>query len=164
MVGTQTERRAGKRMLTIPALLCICRVRKTAVSAGVTGGTAERRSSLKVFQQLGIIFGICLISDGISRLLPFPLPVSIIGMLLLLALLTVKAIKTEQIETTADFFLGNLPFFFVPAIVGLINYLDLLRDNAVKMLIVGMGTMVITFGVTVWTVRLTTALMERGKK
>ena len=52
----------------------------------------------------------------------------------------------------------------MPAIVGLINYLDLLRDNAVKMLIVGMGTMVITFGVTVWTVRLTTALMERGKK
>ena len=119
---------------------------------------------MKVFQQLGIIFGICLISDGISRLLPFPLPVSIIGMLLLLALLTAKAIKTEQIETTADFFLGNLPFFFVPAIVGLINYLDLLRDNAVKMLVVGLVTMVITFGVTVWTVRLTTALMERGKK
>jgi holin-like protein len=85
-------------------------------------------------------------------------------MLLLLVLLMSRALKVEQIETTADFFLGNLPFFFVPAIVGLINYLDLLRDNAVKMLIVGMGTMVITFGVTVWTVRLTTALMERGKK
>ena len=79
-------------------------------------------------------------------------------------MLILKIVKTEQIRSVTGFLIGNLPFFFVPAIVGLINYLDLLRDNAVKMLIVGMGTMVITFGVTVWTVRLTTALMERGKK
>ena len=119
---------------------------------------------MNVIAQLGIIFGICLISEGISALLPFAMPASIIGMLLLLLMLILKIVKTEQIRSVTDFLIGNLPFFFVPAIVGLINYLDLLRDNAVKMLIVGMGTMVITFGVTVWTVRLTTALMERGKK
>ena len=89
---------------------------------------------MKIFTQLGVIFGICLVSDVISRLLPFSLPVSVIGMLLLLALLSLRVIKKEQIETVADFFLANLPFFFVPAIVGLINYLDLLRENAVKML------------------------------
>ena len=69
----------------------------------MAGRAAERRHFLKIIQQLGIIFGICLISDGISRLLPFPLPVSIIGMLLLLALLMAKIIKVPQIETTADF-------------------------------------------------------------
>ena len=118
---------------------------------------------MKIFKQLGVIFGICLVSDVISRLLPFSLPVSIIGMLLLLVLLMSRTLKVEQIETTADFFLGNLPFFFVPAIVGLINYLDLLRENAVKMLVVGLVSMVLTFGVTVWVVRLTSAFMERGK-
>ena len=118
---------------------------------------------MKIVQQLGIIFGICLVSDVISRLLPFSLPVSVIGMLMFLLLLMGKVIKVEQIQTTADFFLANLPFFFVPSIVGLINYLDLLRDNAVKMLVVGLVSMVITFGVTVWVVRLTSALMERGK-
>ena len=118
---------------------------------------------MKIFTQLGIIFGICLVSDVISRLLPFSLPVSIIGMLLLLAMLCLRIRKPRQIETTADFFLANLPFFFVPAIVGLINYLDLLWENAVKMFIVTLVSMVLTFGVTVWVVRLTSALLERGK-
>ena len=119
---------------------------------------------MKIFVQMGVIFSICLVSDGISRILPFTMPATIIGMLLLLVLLMSGLVKKEQIETTADFFLSNLPFFFVPAIVGLVNYLDLLRDNAVKMMIVVMVSMVVTFGVTVWTVRLTTLLLERRKK
>lgn len=119
---------------------------------------------MKIFKQMGIILGVCLVSDGISCILPFTMPATIIGMLLLLVLLMSGLIKKEQIETTADFFLSNLPFFFVPAVVGLINYLDLLRDNAVKMMIVVLVSMVVTFGVTVWTVRLTTSLMERRRR
>ena len=42
---------------------------------------------MKLLTQIGIIFGICWISTCIERVLPFTLPASIIGMLLLLALL-----------------------------------------------------------------------------
>ena len=72
---------------------------------------------MKIFKQMGIILGVCLVSDGISCILPFTMPATIIGMLLLLVLLMSGLIKKEQIETTADFFLSNLPFFFVPAVV-----------------------------------------------
>ena len=136
------RRRRGhirKRTLTIPGIYVYVDVEyekqlprlPVPWTARLNGGVF-----LKIFTQLGIIFGICLVSDVISRLLPFSLPVSIIGMLLLLAMLCLRLLKPRQIETTADFFLANLPFFFVPAIVGLINYLDLLRENAVKMFIV----------------------------
>ena len=119
---------------------------------------------MNVIAQLGIIFGICFISEVISALLPFAMPASIIGMLLLLFLLILKIIKKEQIKSATEVLLANLPFFFVPAVVGLINYLDILYANAVKMLIVVFGSMAITFAATMWAVRLTVRLMERGKK
>ena len=123
-----------------------------------------RGTALNVIAQLGIIFGICLISEGISALLPFAMPASIIGMLLLLLLLILKIVKTEQIRSVTDFLIGNLPFFFVPAVVGLINYLDILSANALKMVLVVFVSMAATFAATMWAVRLTIRLMERGKK
>ena len=119
---------------------------------------------MNVIAQLGIIFGICLISEGISALLPFAMPASIIGMLLLLLMLILKIVKTEQIRSVTGFLIGNLPFFFVPAVVGLINYLDILSANAVKMVLVVFVSMAATFAATMWAVRLTIRLMERGKK
>jgi holin-like protein len=123
-----------------------------------------RGTALNVIAQLGIIFGICLISEGISALLPFAMPASIIGMLLLLLMLILKIVKTEQIRSVTDFLIGNLPFFFVPAVVGLINYLDILSANALKMVLVVFVSMAATFAATMWAVRLTIRLMERGKK
>jgi len=64
---------------------------------------------LKLLTQIGIIFGICWISTCIERVLPFTLPASIIGMLLLLALLLARVIKTEHIREKSDYLLGNLP-------------------------------------------------------
>ena len=48
---------------------------------------------MNILLQLAIIFGICLISEIISAMLPFAMPASIIGMLLLLVLLILKIVK-----------------------------------------------------------------------
>lgn len=119
---------------------------------------------MKIIVQLGILFAICLAGEIVASLLPFTMPASILGMLILLALLVTGLLKKEQLREVSDFLLGNLPIFFVPAIVGLVNYLDLMRENAVKIVVVILVSMLIVFGVTMWTVRLTTALLERGKK
>jgi len=118
---------------------------------------------MKIFVQLGILFAVCLAAEGIAKLLPFAMPASILGMLLMLLLLVTGLLKKEQLQETSGFLLGNLPIFFVPAIVGLVNYLELMWDNLGKILVVIMVSLVATFAVTVWVVRLTTALMERGK-
>ena len=118
---------------------------------------------MNILLQLAIVFGVCLISEAISALLPFALPASIIGMLLLLLMLILKVVKKEQIRSVSDFLLGNLPFFFVPSVVGLINYLDIINANAVKIIIVVFVSMAIAFGATMWGVRITVRLMERRK-
>lgn len=120
---------------------------------------------MKIITQLGIIFGICLVSEGISALLPFAFPGSIIGMLLLLLLLIFRLVRKEQLQETSDFLLGNLPFFFLPAAVSIINYLDLLRSNLAAIVVVMVVSLVLTFAATVYTVRLVTWLVEgRNRK
>lgn len=118
---------------------------------------------MKLLTQIGIIFGICWISTCIERVLPFTLPASIIGMLLLLALLA-RVIKTEHIREKSDYLLGNLPFFFIPASVSIINYADVLRENLLALVVVCAVSLIATFAATVGAVRLTCRLLERGKR
>ena len=119
---------------------------------------------LKILTQIGIIFGICWVSQCIERVLPFTMPASIIGMLLLLALLGLRIVKTEHIREKSDFLLENLPFFFVPAVVSVMNYVDVLRSNLLALAAVCFLSMAVTFAATVLAVRLTNRLMKGGKK
>ena len=119
---------------------------------------------LKILTQIVIIFGICWVSQCIERVLPFTMPASIIGMLLLLALLGLRIVKTEHIREKSDFLLENLPFFFVPAVVSVMNYVDVLRSNLLALAAVCFLSMAVTFAATVLAVRLTNRLMNGGKK
>ena len=119
---------------------------------------------LKLLTQIGIIFGICWISQCIEQALPFTMPASIIGMVLLLALLVLRVVKTEHIQEKSDFLLGNLPFFFVPGVVSIMKYTDVLRNNLVALVVICVVSMVITFAATVLAVRLTIRVMNGRKK
>ena len=118
---------------------------------------------MKILTQIGIVFGICWVSQCIERVLPFTMPASIIGMLLLLAMLGLRIVKAEHIREKSDFLLENLPFFFVPAVVSVMNYVDVLRTCAVPFLVICVVSTVVTFAATVGAVRLTCRLMERRK-
>ena len=119
---------------------------------------------LKILTQIGIVFGICWVSQCIERVLPFTMPASIIGMLLLLAMLGLRIVKAEHIREKSDFLLESLPFFSVPAVVSVMNYVDVLRSNLLALAAVCFLSMVVTFAATVLAVRLTNRLMNGGKK
>ena len=82
----------------------------------------------------------------------------------LLALLLARVIKTEHIREKSDYLLGNLPFFFIPASVSIINYADVLRENLLALVVVCAVSLIATFAATVGAVRLTCRLLERGKR
>lgn len=119
---------------------------------------------MKLIKQLGIFFTICFLSICVEWILPFPFPATVIGMLLLLTALLLKILKVEQIHDVSNFLLKNLPFFFIPASISIINYVDLLRGNLLAFLIICLVTIVLTFGATVFAVRLTVKLTEGRKK
>lgn len=81
---------------------------------------------MKVFKQLLILLGINFMGELLSHYLNLPIPGSITGMILLLVLLFAGVIKERQIAETADFFLKNMGFFFIPAGVGvMVSYQSL---------------------------------------
>lgn len=118
---------------------------------------------MKILLQIGIVFGLYWISQCIEAVLPFAFPASVISLLLLLALLVLKVIKVDHIREKADFLLGNLGFFFVPVSVSIMNYFDVVRENAVAFLSICVVSMVLAFAATVWAVRLTNRLLEKRK-
>lgn len=120
---------------------------------------------MKILLQVALVFGIYWVSQGIEAVLPVAFPASVISLLLLLVLLLTGIVKMDHVREKSDFLLGNLGFFFfIPVSVSIINYVDLIWQNAAAFLTVCVVSMVLTYGATVWAVHLTRRLMERGGK
>ena len=119
---------------------------------------------MKIIKQIGIIFGVYWLSQCVEHILPFPFPASVISLLLLLVLLLTRVIKVEQIREKSDFLLGNLAFFFVPAVAGVMNYVDVLRESLIPFLVICVVSTVLTFGAAAWAVQLTCRLLEKRKE
>lgn len=101
---------------------------------------------MKIFNQLGVIFGIWASGELISSLCSdfIKVPGAILGMIILFLLLQFKIIKEESIREVSDFLLNNMAIFFVPAGVSLINSLGLIGDNILVLLLsITAATMVI---------------------
>ncbi|MEG0803735.1 MAG: CidA/LrgA family protein [Pygmaiobacter sp.] len=104
-------------------------------------------------RQIGLLLAVCLAGEGISALLPFAFPGSVIAMLLLLLLLCTGLLKLRQVESIHAFFMQNMAFFFVPICVNLADSLGLLRSNFVPILVICAISTVLTFAATALTVR-----------
>ena len=118
---------------------------------------------MSVLAQLAVIFLVCLISEVICALLPIAFHAAVMAMVLLLLLLFGRAFKPEQLRESSDFLLDHMAFFFVPAGVSIINYLDLLKSSLLPILVICVASTFITFAVTAWSIRLTMRLMNRRK-
>ena len=105
---------------------------------------------MKIFNQLGLILGIWAVGELVSSLLSniITMPGTIIGMIILFLLLQFKIMKEETIKDVADFLLGNMAIFFVPAGVSLINSLGLITENMLVLLLSGTVATIIIMIVT----------------
>ena len=118
---------------------------------------------MKIIKQFGIIFSLCWIATVIEGLLPIAFPASVLAMLLLLLCLMTGVLKIDHIREKSDFLLANMAFFFIPAGVNVINYLDILKANWLPLLLICVITTVITFAATAYSIRLTIWLLGRRK-
>ena len=114
-----------------------------------------------------ILLAFQLIGEILARSLALPAPGPVVGLALLVGALAVwrawrpfddEALANSALGRTADSLLGVLSFFFVPAGVGVVQYVGLLREQAVALgaalLISTLLTMAVTVGVFVLVKRL----------
>ena len=68
---------------------------------------------MNIMAEFVVIFGVCLVSEGIAALLPVAFPASVIALLLLGLLLFTRIIKPEHIQRLSGFLVANMAFFFL---------------------------------------------------
>ncbi len=122
---------------------------------------------MEIIKELALISGLCFLGEFISTVLPFPLPGSIISMVILLLLLVLKIIKLKSIEKVGGWLVLNMAFFFVPPAVSLLAELSLFVENIVPILLICLISTILTFAATAYTVKIVVAIqnkMQRNKR
>lgn len=107
---------------------------------------------MKLLREFGIIIGICFVGEFINYVTPVAIPGNVLGMVILLALLATRVIKLEMIETVANFLLKHLAFFFIPAGVGLLASIDIIRGHwlpIVLITIISTVLVIVTTGLSI---------------
>ncbi|MGT2934178.1 antiholin-like murein hydrolase modulator LrgA [Streptococcus catagoni] len=97
---------------------------------------------------------IVLISKIIESVLPFAMPASVIGLVLMFLALSFNIIKLEQVEKVGDKLVDSIGLFFVPAGVSVINSFGLLKSHFVlDILLIFISTIILLVG-TGWMTQL----------
>lgn len=91
---------------------------------------------MKLLTQVLIIFSYSIVGDLLSKFLPFPIPGSILGLLLLFFSMKMGFIKLSQIEETGNWLKNNMAILFVPLSVGIMNYFDILKDHWINIIVI----------------------------
>ena len=117
---------------------------------------------MSIMGELALIFGICLVGEGVAAILPVAFPASVISMMLLMVLLLTGTIKDRHIERVTHFLVANMAFFFLPSFVGLLLHIVLLLSPIIPLLISEESTATAVYLVTAWTVRL--LMLRRREK
>lgn len=104
-----------------------------------------------MIRQCLIIFGCLAVGELIVWLTDISIPSSIIGMLLLAALLQMKAVKLDWVKGMSDFLIGNLGFFFVPPGVALMLYFDLIKAEWLPIVVATVVSTILVLITTGWT-------------
>jgi len=103
---------------------------------------------VKLFREALIILGIYLLGELLSKSLNLPVPGNILGMVILFILLCTKVIKVDNISTVTNFLLDHLAFFFIPAGVGLMSSIGIIKSTWWQLIVVCLSTTIIIIGVT----------------
>ena len=121
-------------------------------------------SIINILLQIGVVFLLVTASDFISHSIVFPIPVSIIGILILLGLLLAKVIKIKHIEEISNFFLKNMGFFFVAAGVSILGKYQLIANILAQFVLIVLVTTLLTFAVTGLSVKYAIVLQNKLRK
>ena len=116
---------------------------------------------MKYVKQFAMILLVSFAGELLNYLLPLPVPASIYGLVLMLALLMTGALKLDAVEDAGKFMIEIMPVMFIPAGVGLMESWGELKAVLVPVLVI---TLVSTIVVMIVSGRVTQAVIRLEKK
>ena len=103
---------------------------------------------LRIPFQIGLLAAIWFLADCAVRYFHLPLPANVTGMLALLALILLGWVRVEWFRAGAGWLLAEMLLFFVPAVVAVVNYQELLLQEGWRIALVLVISTTLVLGVT----------------
>ena len=116
---------------------------------------------MKYLRQFMIILLFSFLGELLKYVLPFPVPASIYGLVLLFIALETRLLPLAAVKDAGKFMIEIMPLMFIPAGAGLIDACDALRPICVQIVVI---MVVSTIVVMIVSGHVTQFVMRRGKK
>lgn len=117
---------------------------------------------MKYIRQLMIILFITFLGEILHYILPFPVPASIYGMVLLFLALEFKIVKLSSVRETGKFLIEIMPLMFIPAGVGVLDAWGILRPHLVPVVVIMVVSTIAVMGVSGKVTQAVIRLMGKG--
>ena len=96
---------------------------------------------------MAFLLAIYLLCKGVVAVTGFPVPASVLGIVLLFFLLCAGIVKETHIAEAVSFFLKHLVFFFIPVAVGLMDWFGVFYEYGVVLLVAFLASFFLPFHV-----------------
>lgn len=115
---------------------------------------------MKYIKQFMIILFITFLGEILHYVLPFPVPASIYGMVLLFLALELRIVKLSAVRETGKFLIEIMPIMFIPAGVGVLDAWGILKPHLVPVVVIMVVSTIVVMGVSG---KVTQAVIRAGR-
>lgn len=112
----------------------------------------------RLLAELAVLLALYLLGCQIAAWLAWPIPGGVIGMALLLLGFALGWVKPAALQMGAGLLMAEMLLFFIPALMSLLDYGALLRDDGWRILLVIAVSTLMVMLVTAFTVELAVRL------
>ena len=109
---------------------------------------------LRLLAELATLYALFALGGQLATWLGWPIPGGVMGLALLLLLFAVGALKPAMLQLGAGWLMAEMLLFFIPALMSLLDYGALIRDEGWRILLVIAVSTLMVMVVTALTVEL----------
>ena len=115
---------------------------------------ALMKKALRLLVELAILCALFLLGGQLATWLGWPIPGGVMGLALLLILFASGVLKPAMLQLGAGWLMAEMLLFFIPALMSLLDYGALIRDEGWRILLVIAVSTLMVMVVTALTVEL----------
>ncbi|MNJ23052.1 holin-like protein [compost metagenome] len=105
---------------------------------------ASIKRFLRLLAELAIFLGLYLFGGQLAAWLGWPIPGGVMGLALLLLLFALGWLKPASLQLGAGLLMAEMLLFFIPALMSLLDYGSLMRDEGWRiLLVIGVSTLMV---------------------
>lgn len=112
------------------------------------------KKALRLLVELAVLCALFLLGGQIASWLGWPIPGGVMGLALLLILFASGVLKPAMLQLGAGWLMAEMLLFFIPALMSLLDYGALIREEGWRILLVIAVSTLMVMVVTAMTVEL----------